>query len=125
MSKTTRKNKPISKVITYQQRDVVKSLTVDGANDLMDLETDKGHVTLVLSRDSTKLNVSTFTAFKKENTEKISKIEEDISNLKLTIQTMENSLDNMSNQINMVYNSMSENIVRLEEKINEIEKSKK
>ena len=56
-SKTTRVNKAISSIITHQQRDVTKSLTIDGVKELADLGNENGHTTLFLNHDNTKENL--------------------------------------------------------------------
>ena len=84
--KSTRKNKPVSSIIQNNARDIVKSLTIEGKKQLLDLVNDKGHLSLFIYDDVDKLNVTTFEEFlkeyeqfKKDNTKVINTLDKKLS----------------------------------------------
>ena len=63
MSKTTKRIVPVRSIQRFNQGDMVKSVTIEGATGLADVETTpQGDLTLILKRDTTKLDKSVFDA---------------------------------------------------------------
>lgn len=61
MSKTTKRVVPVRYVQWYNQSDMVKSVTIEGATGLADVETTpQGDLTLTLKRDTTKVDKTVF-----------------------------------------------------------------
>ncbi len=61
MSKTTKRVIPVRSIQRFNQGDMVKSVTIAGATGLADVETTpNGDLTLILKRDTTKLDKSVF-----------------------------------------------------------------
>ena len=61
MSKTTKRIVPVRSIQRFNQGDMVKSVTIEGATGLADVETTpQGDLTLILKRDTTKLDRSVF-----------------------------------------------------------------
>ena len=61
MSKTTKRVVPVRSIQRFNQGDIVKSVTIEGATGLADVETTtQGDLTLTLKRDTTKLDKSVF-----------------------------------------------------------------
>ena len=61
MSKTTKRVIPVRSIQRFNQGDIVKSVTIEGATGLADVETTpQGDLTLTLKRDTTKLDKSVF-----------------------------------------------------------------
>ena len=63
MSKTTKRVVPVRSIQRFNQGDMVKSVTIEGATGLADVDTTpQGDLTLILKRDTTKLDKSVFDA---------------------------------------------------------------
>ena len=63
MSKTTKRIVPVRSIQRFNQGDMVKSVTIEGATGLADVDTTpQGDLTLILKRDTTKLDKSVFDA---------------------------------------------------------------
>ena len=61
MSKTTKRIVPVRSIQRFNQGEIVKSVTIEGATGLADVETTpQGDLTLILKRDTTKLDKSVF-----------------------------------------------------------------
>ena len=61
MSKTTKRIVPVRSIQRFNQGDMVKSVTIEGATGLADVETTpQGDLTLTMKRDTTKLDKSVF-----------------------------------------------------------------
>ena len=61
MSKTTKRIVPVRSIQRFNQGDIVKSVTIAGATGLADVDTTpQGDLTLILKRDTTKLDKSVF-----------------------------------------------------------------
>ena len=61
MSKTTKRVVPVRSIQRFNQGDMVKSVTIEGATGLADVETTpQGDLTLTMKRDTTKLDKSVF-----------------------------------------------------------------
>ena len=61
MSKTTKRVIPVRSIQRFNQGDNVKSVTIAGATGLADVETTpQGDLTLILKRDTTKLDKTVF-----------------------------------------------------------------
>ena len=61
MSKTTKRVVPVRSIQRFNQGDMVKSVTIDGATGLADVDTTpQGDLTLTMKRDTTKLDKSVF-----------------------------------------------------------------
>ena len=61
MSKTTKRVVPITSIQRFNQGDMVKSVTIEGATGLADVDTTpQGDLTLTMKRDTTKLDKSVF-----------------------------------------------------------------
>ena len=63
MSKTTKRVIPIRSVQRFNQGDIVKSVTIEGATGLADVDTTpQGDLTLTMKRDTTKVDKTVFGA---------------------------------------------------------------
>ena len=63
MSKTTKRIVPVRSIQRFNQSDMVKSVTIEGATGLADVDTTpQGDLTLTMKRDTTKLDKSVFDA---------------------------------------------------------------
>ena len=63
MSKTTKRVVPVRSIQRFNQGDMVKSVTIEGATGLADVDTTpKGDLTLTMKRDKTKLDKTVFDA---------------------------------------------------------------
>ena len=61
MSKTTKRIVPIRSLQRFNQGDIVKSVTIDGASGLADVDiTPQGDLTLIMKRDTTKVDKTVF-----------------------------------------------------------------
>ena len=61
MSKTTKRIVPVRSIQRFNQGDIVKSVTIEGATGLADVDiTPQGDLTLTMKRDTTKLDKSVF-----------------------------------------------------------------
>ena len=61
MSKTTKRIVPVRSIQRFNQGDMVKSVTIAGATALADVDTTpQGDLTLILKRDTTKLDKTVF-----------------------------------------------------------------
>ena len=61
MSKTTKRVVPVRSIQRFNQGDIVKSVTIEGATELADVDTTpQGDLTLTLKCDTTKLDKSVF-----------------------------------------------------------------
>ena len=61
MSKSTKRVVPVRSIQRFNQGDMVKSVTIDGATGLADVDTTpQGDLTLTMKRDTTKLDKSVF-----------------------------------------------------------------
>ena len=61
MSKTTKRVIPVRSIQRFNQGDMLKSVTIAGATGLADVETTlQGDLTLILKRDTTKLDKTVF-----------------------------------------------------------------
>ena len=61
MSKTTKRVVPVRSIQRFNQGDMVKSVTIEGATGLADVDTTpQGDLTLTLKRDTTKLDKTVF-----------------------------------------------------------------
>ena len=61
MGKTTKRIVPVRSIQRFNQGDMVKSVTIEGATGLADVDTNQqGDLTLTLKRDTTKLDRSVF-----------------------------------------------------------------
>ena len=61
MSKTTKRIVPVRSIQRFNQGDIVKSVTIEGATGLADVDiTSQGDLTLTMKRDTTKLDKSVF-----------------------------------------------------------------
>ncbi len=61
MSKTTKRVIPVRSIQRFNQGDMVKSVTIEGATGLADVDTTpQGDLTLTMKRDTTKLDKSVF-----------------------------------------------------------------
>ena len=61
MSKTTKRVIPVRSIQRFNQGDMMKSVTIAGATGLADVETTpQGDLTLILKRDTTKLDKTVF-----------------------------------------------------------------
>ena len=61
MGKTTKRVVPVRSIQRFNQGDMVKSVTIDGATGLADVDTTpQGDLTLTMKRDTTKLDKSVF-----------------------------------------------------------------
>ena len=63
MSKTTKRVVPVRSIQRFNQGDMVKSVTIEGATGLADVDTTpQGDLTLTMKRDTTKLDKTVFDA---------------------------------------------------------------
>lgn len=61
MSKSTKRVIPVRSIQRFNQGDMVKSVTIEGATGLADVDTTpQGDLTLTMKRDTTKLDKSVF-----------------------------------------------------------------
>ena len=61
MSKTTKRVVPVRSIQRFNQGDMVKSVTIEGATGLADVDTTpQGDLTLSMKRDTTKLDKTVF-----------------------------------------------------------------
>ena len=61
MSKSTKRVVPVRSIQRFNQGDMVKSVTIEGATGLADVDTTpQGDLTLTMKRDTTKLDKSVF-----------------------------------------------------------------
>ena len=61
MSKTTKRVVPVRSIQRFNQGDMVKSVTIEGATGLADVDTTpQGDLTLTMKRDTTKLDKTVF-----------------------------------------------------------------
>ncbi len=61
MSKTTKRIVPVRSIQRFNQGDMVKSVTIEGATGLADVDTtSQGDLTLTMKRDTTKLDKTVF-----------------------------------------------------------------
>ena len=61
MSKTTKRVIPVRSIQQFNQGDIVKSVTIEGATGLADVDTTpQGDLTLTMKRDTSKLDKSVF-----------------------------------------------------------------
>ena len=61
MSKTTKRVVPVRSIQRFNQGDIVKSVTIEGATGLADVETTpQGDLTLIMKRDTTKVDKTVF-----------------------------------------------------------------
>ena len=61
MSKTTKRVVPVRSLQRFNQGDMVKSVTIDGATGLADVDTTpQGDLTLTMKRDTTKVDKTVF-----------------------------------------------------------------
>ena len=61
MGKTTKRVIPVRSIQRFNQGDMVKSVTIEGATGLADVDTTpQGDLTLTLKRDTTKLDKTVF-----------------------------------------------------------------
>lgn len=61
MSKTTRRIVPVRSIQRFNQGDMVKSVTIEGAIGLADVDTTpQGDLTLTMKRDTTKVDKTVF-----------------------------------------------------------------
>ena len=61
MSKTTKRVVPVRSIQRFNQGDMVKSVTIDGVTGLADVDTTpQGDLTLIMKRDTTKLDKTVF-----------------------------------------------------------------
>ena len=61
MSKTTKRVIPIRSIQRFNQGDIVKSVTIEGATGLADVDTTpQGDLTLTMKRDTTKVDRTVF-----------------------------------------------------------------
>ena len=75
MSKTTKRVVPVS-IQRFNQGDMVKSVTIEGATGLADVDiTKQGDLTLTMKRDTTKLDKSVFDTTISELVERIEVLE--------------------------------------------------
>ena len=76
MSKTTKRVVPVRSIQRFNQGDTVKSVTIEGATGLADVETTaQGDLTLSMKRDTTKLDKSVFDTTISELVERIEALE--------------------------------------------------
>ena len=63
MTKTTKRVVPVRSIQRFNQGDMVKSVTIEGATGLADVDTTpQGDLTLTIKRDKTKLDKTVFDA---------------------------------------------------------------
>ena len=63
MSKTTKRIVPVRSIQRFNQGDMVKSVTIEGATGLADVDTTpQGDLTLTMKRDTTKVDKTVFDA---------------------------------------------------------------
>ena len=63
MSKTTKRVVPVRSIQRFNQGDMMKSVTIEGATGLADVETtSQGDLTLTMKRDTTKVDKTAFDA---------------------------------------------------------------
>ena len=63
MSKTTKRIVPVRSIQRFNQGDMVKSVTIEGATGLADVDTTpQGDLTLSMKRDTTKVDKTVFDA---------------------------------------------------------------
>ena len=73
MSKTTKRIVPVRSIQRFNQGDMVKSVTIEGATGLADVEaTAQGDLILTMKRDTTKLDK---TVFEKTISELVARVE--------------------------------------------------
>ena len=61
MSKTTKRIVPVRSIQRFNQGDIVKSVTIEGATGLADVDiTSQGDLTLTMKRDTTKVDKTVF-----------------------------------------------------------------
>ena len=61
MSKTTKRIVPVRSIQRFNQGDMVKSVTIEGATGLADVDTTpQGDLTLTMKRDTTKVDKTVF-----------------------------------------------------------------
>jgi len=61
MSKTTKRVVPVRSIQRFNQGDMVKSVTIEGATGLADVDTtQQGDLTLTMKRDTTKVDKTVF-----------------------------------------------------------------
>ena len=73
MSKTTKRIVPVRSIQRFNQGDIVKSVTIEGATGLADVDiTPQGDLTLTMKRDTTKVDK---TVFDKTISELVARIE--------------------------------------------------
>lgn len=73
MSKTTKRVIPVISIQRFNQGDIVKSVTIEGATGLADVDTTpQGDLTLTMKRDTTKVDK---TVFEKTISELVSRVE--------------------------------------------------
>ena len=76
MSKTTKRIVPVRSIQRFNQGDMVKSVTIEGATGLADVETtSQGDLTLTMKRDTTKLDKSVFDTVISDLVERIEALE--------------------------------------------------
>ena len=76
MSKTTKRVVPVRSIQRFNQGDMVKSVTIEGATGLADVDTTpQGDLTLTMKRDTTKLDKSVFDTAIGELVERIEALE--------------------------------------------------
>lgn len=73
MRKTTKRVIPVISIQRFNQGDIVKSVTIEGATGLADVDTTpQGDLTLTMKRDTTKVDK---TVFEKTISELVSRVE--------------------------------------------------
>lgn len=73
MSKTTKRVIPVISIQRFNQGDIVKSVTIEGATGLADVDTTpQGDLTLTMKRDTTKVDK---TVFEKTISELVARLE--------------------------------------------------
>ena len=73
MGKTTKRVVPVRSIQRFNQGDMVKSVTIDGATGLADVDTTpQGDLTLTMKRDTTKVDK---TVFEKTISELVARVE--------------------------------------------------
>ena len=77
MSKTTKRVIPVRSIQRFNQGDMVKSVTIEGATGLADVDTTpQGDLTLTMKRDTTKLDKTVFDTTISKLVERIEALEQ-------------------------------------------------
>lgn len=88
-SKSTRVNRPVSNYVMFNQKDMVKSISIEGKEALMDVANDNGHHVLYPIADKDKTDVKVFETYKKQTDKEISDLKSLVSSLENRVGVLE------------------------------------